>query len=527
MPKERLSMRQVREVLRLRWELKLSERAAARSVGIGRTTVQDYERRARLAGLSWPLPEGLSDEGLEGLLFPAPPPKGTERPQPDFLKIHQEVRRKGVTLWLLWEEYKAEHADGYQYSRFAELYREWRGTIDPVMRQVHRAGEKLFVDYAGMTVDVVGRSTGEIREAEIFVATSGASNYTFAEATWTQALPDWIESHNHAMRFMGGVHEVLVPDNLKSGVKRPCWYEPETNRTYQELADHYGAVIIPTRVNKAKDKAKVESGVQGIERRILAAIRNHTFFSLREVNEAIAERLPAYNERPFQKMPGCRRSVFEELDKPVLKPLPDEPYKMAQWKKTNVPGSYHVEFEQHYYSVPFELIGKKVEVRATNVTVEIFRYNERVTSHVRSYKRGGYTTKPEHMPKHHREYAQCGPDQFIRRASKIGAATTAVVHGVLTTRPHPQQGYRTCMGILRLATPYGEERLEAACARALALNSLSYKSISSILEKGLDRRPLPNEGIPGLVIEHDNIRGGEYYETSDEPQEGARHGSSD
>jgi transposase len=520
-------MRQVREVLRLRWELKLGERATARSTGIGRTTVQDYVRRARVAGLSWPLPEGLSDGELEALLFPASPPKGTERPSPDLPKVHEELKRRGVTLWLLWEEYKAEHSDGYQYSRFAGLYRAWRGTIDPVMRQIHKAGEKLFVDYAGMTVNVVDRSTGEIRDAQIFVATSGASSYTFAEATWTQSLPDWIESHNHAMRFMGGVHEILVPDNLKAGVKRPCWYEAEVNRTYQELAEHYGAVIIPARVGKAKDKAKVESGVQGIEQRILAAVRDHTFFSLHEVNQVISERLPAYNDRPFQKMSGSRRSAFEELDKPVLKPLPDKPYKIAQWKKAKVHIDYHIEFDHHYYSVPYELLGKRVEVRATNVTVEILRNNERVTSHVRSYKRGRFTTKVEHMPKHHREYLEWSPERFIRWASKVGSATTAVIHGVLTSRPHPQQGYRTCLGILRLTTPYGDERLEAACTRALAFNALSYGSIASILEKGLDGRPLPDKGSSSLAIEHDNIRGGHYYEDADEPEERPIHGSSD
>jgi transposase len=511
MPTERLSMRKVREVLTLRWGRGLSERAVAGSCGLGRTTVQGYVIRAERAGLRWPLPEGLNDECLEALLFPAPPPPGTERVVPDWAQVHRELKRKGVTLWLLWEEYKAEHPDGFQYSWFCKEYQTWAGLLDPVMRQVHKAGERLFVDYAGQTMDVVDRSTGELHAAQIFVATSGASSYTFAEATWTQQLPDWIESHNRAMAFFGGVHELLVPDNLKAGVTKPCWYEPEANATYQELAEHYGAVILPARPGKSRDKAKVEVGVQGVEQRILARLRNHTFFSLLELNLAISNLLREYNEHPFQKLPGSRRSMFEDMDKPALKPLPEQPYRLAQWKKAKVHVDYHVAFDAHYYSVPYQLNGKSVWIRATSSMIEILHNNERVTSHVRSCKKGGFTTKPEHMPKNHREHLEWTPERFLRWADKIGPGVSAVVEAILASRPHPQQGYRSCLGIMRLERRYGADRLDAACKRALAIHTLSYKSIASILEKGLDRRPLPAKPDPVQPIHHENIRGHQYY----------------
>lgn len=511
MPTERLSMRKVREVLSLRWGRGLSEREVARSCGLGRTTVQGYVTRAKRAGLSWPLAEGLSDERLEALMFPAPPAPGTERGVPDWAQVHRELKRKGVTLWLLWEEYKTTHPKGFQYSWFCQEYCAWAKHLDPVMRQIHKAGETLYVDYTGQTMDVVDRSTGEVREAQIFVATSGASSYTFAEASWTQQLPDWIESHNRAMAFFGGVHAVIVPDNLKAGVTTPCWYEPEANATYQELADHYGAVIIPARPGKSRDKAKVEVGVQGVEQRILARLRNRTFFSLIELNQAISDLLREYNERPFQKLPGSRRSMFEEVDKPALKPLPVGPYHLAQWKKAKVHLDYHVVFDAHYYSVPYLLTGKIVWIRATSTMVEILHNNERVTSHIRSSKKGHFTTKPEHMPKHHREHLEWTPERFLRWAAKTGPDVAAVVQAILASRPHPQQGYRSCLGIMRLGKRYGDDRLDAACKRALAIHTLSYKSIASILEKGLDRRPLPPKPDGFRSIQHENIRGEQYY----------------
>ena len=435
---------------------------------------------------------------------------------PDWAEIHKELKRKGVTLFLLWQEYKEVHPAGYQYSRFCDLYRAWAGTVDLPMRQNHKAGEKLFVDYAGQTMPVVDPKSGEIREAQIFVAVSGASNYTYAEATWTSAKggPDWIASHVRAFAFMGGIHELVIPDNLLSGVSKACRYEPDANPTYQEMASFYGTAIMPARVRKPKDKAKVEAGVLGVERQILARLRHHTFFSLAELNEAMAVLLTEYNQRPFQKLPGSRRSLFESVDKPALKPLPDQPYEYAEWKKATVNIDYHIELEGHYYSVPYQLVKQKVDVRWTNRTVECFHNGRRVASHLRSDIKGRHTTLSEHMPKTHQQYAEWTPERLVRWASKSGDATKGVVEQVLASRPHPQQGFRSCLGIMRLGKQYGFDRLEAACARALIINATSYKSIASILNSGLDKRPSPQERPPLPAIEYDNVRGAQYYQQS-------------
>jgi len=382
MANRRIAMRRVREILRLKYELGLTERGISRSLGIARSTVADHLGRARMAGLDWPLPAGMDDEALERLLFPPPPPSFVQRPQPDLPLIHRELRRKGVTLQLLWQEYKAGHPDGYQYTRFCDLYRKWSGKLDLPMRFDHKAGEKMFVDYAGQTVPVVDRLTGEIREAEIFVAVLGASNYSFAEATWTQSLPDWIGSHVRAFEYFGGVTEIVTPDNPKVGVTRPCRYEPDINPTYQDLASHYGVAIIPARVGKPKDKAKVEAGVLLVERWILARLRNHTFFSLAELNEAIGELLEDLNDRPFRKLPGTRRRLYEELDRPALKPLPSSPFEYAEWVRPGVNIDYHVEIDGHYYSVPYRLVKERVDARITATTVEVFHKGKRVATHL-------------------------------------------------------------------------------------------------------------------------------------------------
>ena len=436
----------------------------------------------------------------------------SQRPPPDYTEIHRELKRKGVTLFLLWQEHKEAHPEGYQYSRFCDLYREWVGKLDLPMRQDHKAGEKLFVDYAGQTMPVIDRLTGEIREAQIFVAVSGASNYTYGEASWTLSLPDWIGSHSRAFAFMGGVHELVVPDNLLSGVSKACRYEPDINPTYHEMARHYGTAVMPARVRRPKDKAKVEAGVLGAERYILARLRNHTFFSLAELNRAIGTLLSEYNEQPFQKLPGSRRSVFEALDKPALRPLPCEGYEYAEWKKATVNIDYHVEVNRHYYSVPYQLVKEKVDVRVTNTTVECFHNGQRVASHLRSDLAGRHTTVTEHMPKAHREYAEWTPERLVRWAAKSGGATAGVVERILSSRPHPQQGFRSCLGIMRLGKQYGPDRLEAACARASAINATSNKSIESILKKGLDKRPLPEPPPQLPLIEHANVRGGDYYD---------------
>ena len=515
MSAERLSMRKIKEVLRLKYDCDLSNEAIASSCGVGRTTVREYLRRAHQAGLSWPLPEEMSDGDLERLLFPPPPSiPGSQRPPPDYTAIHRELRRKGVTLFLLWQEYKEAHPDGYQYSRFCDRYREWAGKLDLPMRQDHKAGEKLFVDYAGQTMPVVDRSTGEIREAQIFVAVSGASNYTYAEATWTQSLPDWIGSHVRTFAFLGGVPELVIPDNLRSGVSSACRYEPDINPTYHEMARHYGAAVVPARVRRPKDKAKVEAGVLGAERSILARLRHQTFFSLAELNAAMATLLTEYNQRPFQKLPGSRRSLFETLDQPALRPLPGERYEYAEWKKATVNIDYHVEVNRHYYSVPYRLVKEKVDVRMTNTVVECFHNGRRVASHLRSHLAGRHTTVNEHMPRAHREYAEWTPERLVRWAAKSGGATAEVVERILSSRPHPQQGFRSCLGIMRLGKQYGPDRLEAACARALAINATSYKSLESILKKGLDKRLLPQQSPPLPMIEHANLRGADYYDST-------------
>jgi transposase len=412
---------------------------------------------------------------------------------------------------LLWQEHKEQYPQGYQYSQFCHLYRQWAKRVDPVMRQEHRAGEKLFVDYAGQTVPVYDLHTNQMREAQIFVAVLGASNYTYAEATWTQSLPDWIGSHSRAFIFFAGVPRVLVPDNLKAGVKKASFYEPDINPTYLDLANHYGTVVIPARVGKPKDKAKVETGVQIVERWILARLRNRQFFSLRQLNQAIAELLEDLNNKPFQKLPGSRKSAFESMDRPALNPLPSQPYQFAEWKKATVNVDYHIEVDRHYYSVPHALIKKKIDVRITNNTIECFYKSNRVASHIRSSNKGRHSTVKEHMPKSHQMWAAWTPQRFIRWAAKIGPHTQSLIENVLNSRAHPQQGFRSCLGILRLAKSYGDDRLDAACRRAVTIGGTSYRSVQSILKHNLDQKPLPDQSSESPPIEHVNIRGARYY----------------
>ena len=512
MPTKRLTMRKIREILRLRYDCKLTYGKIATSCGIGRTTVSDYLNRFEASPLGWPLSSDVDDTQLEQLLFPSIRiDYSIKRARLDFQHIHGELRRKSVTLMLLWQEYKEQYPDGYQYSQFCHLYRQWAGRIDPVMRQEHRAGEKMFVDYAGQTVGIYDLASKKIREAQIFIAALGASNYTYAEATWTQKLPDWIASHCRAYDYIGGVPEVTVPDNLKSGVKDPCFYEPDLNPTYLDMARHYGTAIIPTRVAKPKDKAKVEVAVQVVERWILARLRNHEFFSLQQLNETIEKLLRELNRKPFQKLPGSRQSVFEAVDKPALKPLPQQSYQYAEWKKARVNVDYHIEVDRHYYSVPHQLIKKQIDVRITNMTIECFYKNKRVASHIRSYQQGRHTTVKEHMPKSHQKMAEWTPDRFVRWAKKIGPQTAQLIMTVLSSRPHPQQGFRSALGILRLAKSYGDHRLEAACKRALMIGSTSYRSVASILKHGLDQRPLAEQVKDKPAILHNNVRGSQYY----------------
>ncbi len=513
MAKERLSMRKINEVLRLRFELKHSHRQIARSIGAASSTVAEYLRRFDESGLAWPLSDALTEAELEAKLFPpAPNVPAAERTEPDWAALHREMRRPGVTLMLLWQEYRGKHAQGFAYSWFCEHYRVWVGRLDLVMRHEHRAGEKVFVDYAGPTMPIIDRDTGELRPASIFVAVLGASNYTYAEATWSQELPEWIGAHVRLFSFLGGVTEIVVPDNLRSGVTRAHRYEPQINPTYAELARHYGVAVIPARAARPRDKAKAEAGVQLVERWILARLRNRQFFSLAELNVAIAELLAELNQRPFKKLPGSRASTFEMIDRPALKALPTQPYEYADWKKVRVHIDYHIEFDHHYYSVPHALVGKELEARATATTVELFHRGVRVASHIRSRRAGKFTTLPEHMPASHREYAKWTPERLREWAASIGSQTECVISAILAARRHPQQGFRSALGVLRLGKHYGADRLEAVCQRAHKLHITTFKSIESMLKNNLDRAPLDQEATPRqLPLLHENIRGPEYY----------------
>lgn len=505
-------MRKIKEVLRLKSEGFLSDRQIARSCSIARSTVCDYLERACRAGLKWPLPEQLDDAALEQMLYPPaccmPPSK---RELPSFEDIHRELKRKGVTLQLLWYEYKQAHPAGLQYSQFCHRYRQWAQRLDVSLRQTYRAGEKLFVDYAGQTMKLTDPITGQTRDVYLFIATLGASSYTYVEACLAQDLPSWISSHVRAFQFFGGVPEIIVPDNLKAGVSSPCRYEPDINPTYHDMARHYGTVVIPVRVGRPKDKAKVESAVLIAERWIIAALRNHRFFSLAEVNCSIAEKLTEFNDRKFQKLDTTRRTLFETIDKPALKPLSDFPYEYAEWKKAAVNIDYHIEVEGHYYSVPYQLVRRQVDVRLSANTLEVMHKSRRVAAHQRSFEKGKHTTLAEHMPKSHRQYLEWTPSRIERWAGQNGPHTRDLVSAVMQSRKHPEQGFRSCLGIMRLAKRYSPERLEAACARALAINACNYQSVASILKQGLDRQQLPETLGPDKPVIHYNIRGKAYY----------------
>lgn len=505
-------MRTLKEIFRLKYEAGLSQRQIARRCGIGHPTVGEYVRRLKAAGLDWAQASAMDEAALEAKLFPSPPPPSAgRRAEPDWGEVHRELRRKGVTLMLLWQEYKAAHPDGFQYTWFCDHYRAWVGKLDVVMRQHHRAGEKLFIDYSGQTMPVIDPHTGEIHQAEIFVAVLGASGYTYVEATWTQSLSDWCASHVRAMEFFGGCPEIYVPDNLKSGVQKSHRYEPDMNPTYAELAAYYGAAVIPARVRRPKDKPAVEAGVLLAQRWILARLRHRQFFSLAELNAAIAELREQLNDHPFQKLPGSRRSAFETLERPALKPLPAQPFEYAEWKAVRAGIDYHVAVDGHYYSVPYQLIKQQLQARISAHTVEVFHRGKRVASHRRSPLQGRHTTVSEHMPRAHREYAEWTPQRLLRWAARNGPDTATLIEAILVRRAHPQQGFRSALGIMRLGKHYGGARLEAACRRALRLQAYSYKSLDSILKRGLDQQSLPDADADTPLPEHANVRGPGYF----------------
>jgi transposase len=509
MSRKGLSMRKAREILRLRLGVGLSSRQVAASCRVAPSTVLEYDSRAKEAGLSWPLPEDMDDEALERIIR-SKLPLEPNRPMPDTDYLIREMRRAHVTLYLLWLEYRDQHPDGYGYTQFCLFYNQAKHKLSLTMRQEHKAGEKLFTDYAGDTLSVINPNTGESSPVYIFVAVLGASNHTYAQGTLDMALPSWIDSHIRAFEYMGGVPQIIVPDNTKCAVIKPDRYEPDLNREFADMAAHYGCAVIPTRVRKPRDKAKVENGVLVVERWILASLRNRVFFSLDEVNDAIAELLERLNTRKFKNLDASRRELFESLDKPALSPLPPTRYHFAEWKSAKVNIDYHIAVDKHFYSVPYPLAREQVDVRLTATTVEVFYKNRRVASHIRSYVVNRHTTNPEHMPKSHREYLEWSPSRIISWAGATGPNTAALVESILERKQHPELGYRSCLGIVRLATKFPPERVEAASARALRANAISYKSLKSILDNGLDRLPV-RETPTYTPQSHQNIRGSQYY----------------
>lgn len=517
MPVDRLAMRQIKDILRLRHDAGLSLRQIAHSLNLSVGVVSKYLQLAATAGIGWPPPADLDDGALERKLQPPAAAIRSQSPSPDFTEIHQELRRKGVTIQLLWEEYAQAHpVDHYSYPHFCVLYRQWRGRLSPTMRQTHAPGDKLFVDYCGPTLPIVNSVTGEVSQAQIFVAVLGASNYTFVEATFTQQIRDWIGSHVRAFEFFGGVPRLIVPDNLKSGVTKACRYDPTLNRTYAEMIEHYDTAALPARPRKPRDKAKVEVGVQIVERWILARLRKQTFFTLTDLNAAIRPLIEQLNYKPFKKLPGSRRSQFDAIERAELKPLPLRAYQFAEWKKARVHIDYHVEVDGHYYSVPHSLIKRELDVRITLTAIECYLNNQRVAVHPRAERKGGHSTIAEHMPKSHRAHLEWTPGRFLNWAIEIGPCTRDLVQQLLTGRPHPEMGFRSCLGLLSLEKRFGKQRLEAACERAIALGSPTRRSVLSLLDKGLDSQPLPESVLPEPAAElpfpgHENIRGSDYY----------------
>lgn len=510
-------MRKIKEVLRLHHELKLGQRQIARSASIGQSTVHDYLARAQQAGVGWPVPEGWDEEQLKAALYPASSekPVARGRPLPDFAHLQQELRQnRHVTLLLLWEEYRTGNPEGYSYSQFCEHYQRWKRKQDVVLRQEHRAGEKLFVDWAGAKLSLQDRHTGAAHPASLFVAVLGASNYTYAEVTRNQELESWIGAHVRAFEFFGGVTKLVVPDNARTGVTKACRYEPDLNPTYQELAAHYGVGVMPARPYKPRDKAKVETGVQIVERWILAALRHRTLFSIGEANLAIGELLAKLNHRAFKKRAGSRWSLFLELDRPALAPLPSQRYDLSAWSRARVNIDYHVVFEGSFYSVPYHLTGQLVELRSTPATIEIFHRSVRVASHLRTRKTNQAVTDPEHRPKSHQAHLDWPPSRLVNWARSVGPHTATLFERILAAKPHPEMGYRSCLGLLRLGEKYTPPRMEAAAARALLTGACSYKSVKSILQHSLDAQPLSSGAPPPprTPPDHDNIRGAEYFE---------------
>jgi len=512
----RVSMDKLREILRLKYECGLSTRQAGISCGISHQTVSNYWEQAQKAGIDWERDKHLNDTELEQRLNGGIPPERPEKTMPDFEYLFHELKRPHVTMQLLWQEYKEENPDGYQYSWFSEMYQDWKKKLNICMRQEHKAGEKMFIDYCDGPF-IIDPETGEKIPTQLFVGVWGASNYTYAEASLTQEKEAWLMSHVRSFEYSECVPHVVVPDNLKSGVTKSCKYEPYINRSYHDMCQHYGITVIPARPYRAKDKAKVEAGVLVAQRWILACLRNRRFSGLSDMNQAIRELLEKLNNRNMQKLKCSRKHMFETLDKPAALPLVSQRYEYAEWRKARVNIDYHIEAYSHYYSVPYQLVREQVDVRATEHIIEVFYKGRRVTSHVRSYVKYGYTTKPEHMPEAHRKHLEWTPSRIIQWAAKTGECTKKVVQHIIESKKHPEQAYRACFGIFRLEKAYPKERIENAARRALTFSTCSYQSMKSILATGLDKQTdFPRDGKRRVSPMHENIRGQEYYRNEQE-----------
>ena len=509
MPAQReLTMRQTRQILRLRHE-GVSIREIGCRMAVARSTVQETLKRAARAGLSWPLPEAMNDAVLEPRLFAGAATQlgARRRPEPDWARLALELKRPGVTLTVLWDEYRAVHPDGYAYSRFCDLFRAFEKRLSPVMRQHHRPGDKVFVDFSGKTLPIVDPVTGEIRQAQIFVAVLGASSLTYAEAVWTQTLPDWIGAHVRLFDFLGGVPRLIVPDNLRTGVNKASFYDPQINRSYGAMAAYYGTDVLPARPRRPRDKAKVEAGVRFAQIAILGRLRNRTFFSLAEANAAIAEAVERINEHAMKRLGTTRRALFEQLERAALRPLPAVRYEYAEWRLARVSLDYHVEAAGFFYSAPHALIREQVDVRLTARTVELFHRGQRVAAHERRHAGSRHATIPEHMPSAHRRYAEWNPERFRRWAAGIGPATEGLILAILARRPHPEQGFRTCLGIMRQFRSLSPERVEAVAAHALHIGAFNGPSIASIIATGAEQA----RTTPESIGPHANLRGPGYF----------------
>ena len=513
-------MRKTKDILRLHLLAGVTScRQIGRAAGCGKTAVAECLRRASAAGLtSWERVEGLDEDELEQRLYPAtvkPSSRPLARPLPDWAWVREERARRDhkMTLMLLWTEYKGEHPDGYQYSQFAELYRRFEKKLSVVLRQHHPPGEKTFVDFCD-GIALTDPITGARLPTQLFVGALGASSYTFAWATRSQTLPDWLDCHVRMYEFYQGVSALTIPDNLRSGVSKPDRYEAEINPSYRDLAEHYGTCVIPARVRKPRDKGKVEAAVLVAQRWILAALRHRRFYALAELNAAIAALLVKLNEREMRHVKASRRSLYERLERPMLKPLPATPYAYADWKQVKVNIDYHVSFDDHFYSALYTLVGETLWCRATRGTVELLHKGKRIAAHPRSFAKYGYSTIPEHRPASHRAHLEWTPSRLVNWGNAIGAHTAALVEHVIRSKPHPEQGYRSALGILRLANKHGNERLERAAEKAFQICSPSYKTVKTMLQQRMESTPLRGEPQATADPEHlgvANVRGRGYY----------------